>query len=335
VYKHTDSSSVISLEKFMFARNALLSAITAISILSLSGLNIAHAQGNSQNAMGNPQLNELEANHDADIAALQAELDAANVQVATLQAQVDALNAFDIAALQAQVDAMDAYNLALGTYVVVDDTTDPSRPVVQVVGANLQVINGLGAGSTGANGVGNLLVGYDEERHTGDSDCSWPQYTSELSCLSAGKVWARNHKSGSHYLVIGKKHNYSRDGGLVAGHLNTVNGIKASISGGFNNTASGTDSSVSGGSNNTASGHRSSVSGGYGNTASEEGSSVSGGRLNTAAEFQSSVSGGVTNTASGSYSSVSGGSNNTASGTGSSVSGGSNNTASTDNSHLP
>ena len=304
----------------MFARNALLSAITAIFILSLSGLNIAHAQGNPQNAQGNPQLNELEANHDADIAALQAELDAVNVQVATLQAQVD---------------AMDAYNLALGTYVVVDDTTDPSRPVVQVVGANLQVINGLGAGSTGANGVGNLLVGYDEERHTGDSNCSWPQYTSELSCLSAGKVWARNHKSGSHYVVIGNKHNYSRYGGLVAGHLNTVNGIKASISGGYNNTASGTDSSVSGGSNNTASGHRSSVSGGYGNTASEEGSSVSGGRLNTAAEFQSSVSGGVTNTASGSYSSVSGGSNNTASGTGSSVSGGFTNTADADNSHLP
>jgi hypothetical protein len=183
-------------------------------------------------------------------------------------------------------------------------------------GMNLQIVNGLGE-TDGVpdgeltilgevNGLGNLIIGYNEARDDGvDSD-----------------------KSGSHNLVVGSQHNYSSYGSLVAGLKNTTSGIFSTVSSGYGNTASGIISSVTGGEDHEASGDGSSVSGGQGNTASGEFSSVSGGFANTASANNSSVSGGGGNTASGIMSSVSGGGGNTASRDTSSVSGGSENTAS-------
>ncbi len=195
-------------------------------------------------------------------------------------------------------------------------------------GVNLHVRNGLGStdGSddlgnptnTEVNGLGNLIVGYDEEQSS-DSD-----------------------KTGSHNLVVGPRHNYSSIGGLIAGfhnethdlyssvsagRFNQAQGMLSSISGGINNVASGDDSSVCGGEENVAEGLRSTVSGGQENSAEGTNSSVSGGLENTASGYGSSVSGGEENEASGFRASVSGGRDNIASGYGSSVSGGDQTTA--------
>jgi hypothetical protein len=169
---------------------------------------------------------------------------------------------------------------------------------VTIEAANLHIVNGLGATNgypadlgqnnpslTVVNGLGNLIVGYNELRQDGTDD-----------------------RSGSHNIVVGLGHSFSSYGGLVAGERNSVSGVYASVSGGNGNTASGGWASVSGGASNTASGEFSSVSGGLIN-------STSGG-------FYCSVSGGAFNTASGGWASVSGGQNNTASGEGVSVSGG-------------
>jgi hypothetical protein len=153
-----------------------------------------------------------------------------------------------IAAMQAQIAMLEASAVpGLGTYVQVDVTTDPAKPVVRITAANLQIVNGTGTTSSVPNGVGNLLVGYDEARTSGDPVCSDGLYADESSCLSAGQVWGLVHKSGSHNVVIGREHNYSLYAGLVAGIRNTVNGRNASVSGGFLNTASGGESSISGG----------------------------------------------------------------------------------------
>jgi hypothetical protein len=199
-------------------------------------------------------------------------------------------------------------------------TFDDANNEVVISGANLRIVNGLGSTScTDAqgnpipncpNGLGNLIVGYNEERAPdGDS----------------------NIRTGSHNVVVGGQHNFSSFGGLVVGRFNEISGEFSSVSGGTVNTASGDFSSVSGGTMNTASGFFTSVSGGDLNTASGPGASVSGGRENTASSFNSSVSGGFQNTTSGdrsgSFASVSGGRDNTASGFASSVSGGSNWTA--------
>jgi hypothetical protein len=162
------------------------------------------------------------------------------------------------------------------------DFDDAANEVV-ITGANLRIVNGLGITDT-TNGVGNLIVGYNESRE-GSMECR----TAPTSC--------QDTRTGSHNIVVGQLHNFSSFGGLMAGRFNEISGQFASVSGGSFNTASGLDSSVSGGRLNTASAETATVSGGFRNTASGSGSSVSGGENNTASGDESSVSGGRNRTA--------------------------------------
>ncbi len=212
-----------------------------------------------------------------------------------------------VAGLQAQITAL---QVKLANMSVVGNT-------VIFSGVNVQVKSGSGATAGAVNGLGNLIVGYNES--SGDDH------------------------SGSHNLIIGPYHSYASYGGLVAGYNNSIIGNFSSVSGGSNNTASSNYASVSGGNSNTASGSSSSVSGGRYNDAGGDWSSVSGGggdaaaKGNTAFAHYSSVSAGENNLAGdpalidhtiGSTSSVSGGYDNTASGQLSSVTAGRNNAAS-------
>jgi len=120
---------------------------------------------------------------------------------------------------------------------------------------NLQVVSGSGVTNGVANGTGNLIIGYNELRTTG------------------------NDRSGSHMLVIGKENNYTVNsfGGMVVGQRNTTSARFATVSGGVINTASGNWSSIMGGENNQTSGDASSISGGTMNAAYADWSSISGG----------------------------------------------------------
>jgi hypothetical protein len=165
---------------------------------------------------------------------------------------------------------------------------------------NLQLVNGTGV--TGAvNGLGNLIIGYNEPGDTGHGQTPPPTET------------------GSHNLVIGRNDSFTSASGIVVGYSNTLSGPFAAAFGEFN-TASGPYSSVTGGTENVASGSDSSVSGGDGNTAM--GGSVSGGAGNTATALFSSVSGGRNNTTSAGASSILGGYQNETKGSTSTVSGG-------------
>jgi hypothetical protein len=170
--------------------------------------------------------------------------------------------------------------------------------------ANVHIRSGSGKTDGTVNGLGNLIVGYNELRTTG------------------------NYRTGSHNIIVGTKNNFNSFGGIVAGLNNELSGQYSSVTGGIYVEAAGFASSVSGGNKNIASGDYSSVTGGLSNTASHQYSSVSGGANNIASNYYSSISGGWYNVANGSFSSVSGGNSNTASGFDSSVSGGYSNTAS-------
>ncbi len=189
----------------------------------------------------------------------------------------------------------------------VEAITADGKPTVRFTGVNVQVVDGTGNspcsidGFENCNGLGNLIVGYNEDE--GESDA----------------------RSGSHNIVVGTDHDWTSYSGMVAGKRNTISGPYATATGGYGNTASNDWSSVSGGFQNTASGSASSVSGGIDNTAATSYSSVSGGADNTAGGPSSSVSGGYQNTASGFASSVSGGKENDAQGDRSSILGGDNN----------
>jgi trimeric autotransporter adhesin len=206
-------------------------------------------------------------------------------------------------------------------------TFDGATNEVAITGANLRIVNGLGTTET-TNGLGNLIVGYNEPR-------------SNITC-DPGVVNCKNTSTGSHNVVVGKEHNFSSFGGLVVGYQNEISGIFAtitagssntasgdysSISGGFQNKASGNGSSISGGGAGTASGFNSSIGGGDNNIASGHQAWIGGGDLNNASNAISSVCGGLANTASGRYATVSGGQENIASGESASVSGGHNRSA--------
>jgi hypothetical protein len=178
-------------------------------------------------------------------------------------------------------------------------------PEVVITGANLRLVNGLRATAT-TNGLGNLLVGYNESRQ-GD-----------------------NMRMGSHNVVVGQGHNFSSFGGLVVGRQNEISGAFAAVSGGFDNTASGASAAVSGGIFNRATGASAAVSGGFDNTASANATAVCGGQGNTASGESATVSGGQGNTASSANAAVSGGEANTASGFAAAVGGGRNHMAQRD-----
>lgn len=163
---------------------------------------------------------------------------------------------------------------------------------------NVHFRSGSGKTDGAVNGLGNLIIGYNE--------------------VAAEHI----KRTGSHNLVIGPEHAYASFGGLVVGRENTISAPYTSVSGGRLNTASGFAASVSGGSVNTASADFASVSGGKSNAAKGLNASVSGGISNTAQGEYASVSSGSDNVAGGFAASVSGGSGNAASGNYASISGG-------------
>lgn len=212
--------------------------------------------------------------------------------------------------------------MALNPYLTVDSTSDERGPMVTLDGINLQIVNGTGTTDGTANGLGNVIIGYDEKGGLSARFCSDGLYSDQTACETAGEVWGSSHKNGSHYLVIGKKNSYSQYAGIVSGIYNSSNRMYASVTGGMANRASGAYSSVTGGSSNNATGFRSSVTGGQNNKASGSFATIQGGMENSAEYSYSSIVGGVRNRVTGAFSTISGGGDNLVAGWYSSILGG-------------
>ena len=248
-----------------------------------------------------------------------------------------------------------------------------------IEGANVHVRSGAGSTSEGCSGqdfgcanrtgLGNLIIGYNEQRQVW-IDNAFPNYVPNQTSgaySNTGELCDADpefrddegfplcdRREGSHGLIVGRWNNNMGHANFVAGLLNDVGGHFVSViggqqnsatanysvvSGGLANRAHGFASSVSGGSHNITGqavglpfGRTASVSGGTFNVAEAENSSVTGGAGNLAAELNSSISGGEYNrTLQGGFSSaISGGSYNTASGERSSITGGQSRSADTD-----
>jgi len=181
---------------------------------------------------------------------------------------------------------------------------------------NVNIRNGLGSTGT-MNALGNLVVGYNELRTSG------------------------NVRTGSHAVVLGAQQNWSSYGNLVTGAGNTASGIHAvahgftniasgpyaTVSAGRYDTASAAYSSVSGGAYNGANGTDASILGGYANSVSGSHSTIAGGNLNVVSGDNSAILSGNRNKVTAHWASISGGGSNTASANGTSILGGGNNTA--------
>ncbi len=207
-----------------------------------------------------------------------------------------------------------------------------TNKTVRFTGVNVQIVNGMGATNgnpampylvnetvTGSNGLGNLIVGYDEPRLFGGFD-----------------------RTGSHNLVVGKEQTYSSYGGLVAGDANrvtapycsaaggydgTVSGLRSAILGGHENKTFGEGAAVVGGGYNEVAGHLGTAGGGAYNLVPGDYAQVCGGEMNRATGITSCVAGGVDVEAAGVSSTAVGGYGGTADNYASTVLGGENGTA--------
>ena len=247
--------------------------------------------------------------------------------IATLQGQV--------AVLQGQVTTLQQNNaLLLGPFVSVDHDSEKglAGPHITIQGANVHIQSGSGK-TVDSTGLGNLIIGYDED--------------------SLGPTSIDPNRNGSHNLIVGEDHQFTSSGGAVFGFSNSISTTGSTVTGGACNVAgsmafpnalgtpcneapdSSFDSSVSGGRFNTASGITASISGGEANASTGTDASVSGGEVNTASGSQSSVTGGNGNMATALDSSVSGGEGNEAAGQASSILGGSSVAVGTRDGHLP
>ncbi|MGM0564324.1 MAG: hypothetical protein ACQES2_08340 [Pseudomonadota bacterium] len=203
---------------------------------------------------------------------------------------------------------------------VVADDADPNEQRIVFEGVNLQLIDGAGKTAQQnyqSNGLGNLIVGYGGPRTLDagitNNVCSFGLYGDQASCEGAGEVWAADHRSGSHNIVVGYNNAYSRNGGLVVGQSNAITHVNT-VSFGALNTARGKNATVVGGRQNEAAARDSSVTAGRYGEATGVGSAVTGGFFNHASGLRSVVVGGDSNEAAGEESAVLGGKSNTEAG---------------------
>lgn len=208
----------------------------------------------------------------------------------------------DIDDLQARVAALEA--------LLADASLDEDGNLVihgsfTVDGGNLRVQDGTGAtySESGAgNGLGNVIIGYDEDN--GDE------------------------KSGSHNLVVGPYHSYAFAGNVVSGYDNTVSATAAAVLGGYGHYVGGDQSVAIGGTYATVSGYHSVSLGGNLNTVSGP-NSVSVGGFSTDLSGDNSVTvGGFDNTLTGENAAIVAGDHHHLSGAAGAVLGGSAHTVS-------
>ena len=303
----TEARLLAALEASEAANAALAARVTALEV----------------SIADHDQLLENNANHlaalDTTTSTLLVDVDTVTDGLADLTGEVDALDTRATADLEGlderlsigeagltSVSAWQAKVEPLFDYVTVDTSAD----TVTFEGANVLIQSGSGTTEGTVNGLGNLIVGYNESTSGG-------------------------LQTGSHNLIVGPEHVFVSYGAIVAGYSNRSDGAYASVLGGYSNAATGTSATVLGGYANNASGDYATVAGGGANDASGDYSSVLAGYGNAASASNSAVVAGDVNKATGGSAAVLGGYKNTASGFAATVYGGQSQTASTSYAYKP
>ena len=145
-------------------------------------------------------------------------------------------------------------------------------------GLNVRLDNGAGTTYGASNGLGNLILGYNESEG-GHRDAE-------------GNFMDGEVRIGSHNLVVGAGHTYGSNGSLLGGYNNSLFGQGSAILSGQASLATGTWSAILGGLDNRATATNTCISGGHSNTASGDRASVSGGLLNISSGIATSILGG-------------------------------------------
>jgi hypothetical protein len=149
--------------------------------------------------------------------------------VQQLQAEITQLKALQaqVTALQASVSALQHNSVqSIAPYVSVDFNVENGvkAPNITFHGANIHIVNGSGS-TASTNGLGNLIIGYDESSTT----------AIPASALAAGD------RGGSHNLVMGSGNKFTTwaSSGIVNGDANLLNAREGVILTGNGNRITG------------------------------------------------------------------------------------------------
>ena len=133
----------------------------------------------------------------SDLTTTQTDLTSANATIATLQtdlaAETTARIASDSTEANARVDADSVHDndisvILANSVLALDGLLSLSGgDTAQFDGVNVRITNGLGDTRT-INGLGNLVVGYDEPNLFGSETCSFGEYLDQPDCASGGGV---------------------------------------------------------------------------------------------------------------------------------------------------
>jgi len=262
----------------------------------------------AQQTGGLPSLSERVAVLEEMIGKLEARIEQNTATILQLQGDLTAERAARVAGDEALASALASLDARVGdletwgdffSLTTLDDGMGGPLTTVRLAGANLQVVNGTGTTDGPPNGLGNVVVGYNE--------------------LGRSPFDVR---TGSHMLVAGTRNSYSGYGGLVVGVGHLVSASYGTVAGGANNIVGGDFSAVYGGFAHIASGLGSVILGGQDNRASGLRATVVGGTRNEARGLYSSIGGGEGNFTLGQSSVIGGGYQNQAEGIRSVISGG-------------
>lgn len=244
--------------------SAALSSVLWLPVAALAQPALSSAQrlANLEAAVSalTQTVTTLQAENAAQATSISALQSALGQAVASSKTYADAAGASALASAKAYADTKDATALASAksysdgllvsakSYAdgkvapVADKLTHFSRNGNEVIitGANLNLRNGTGFTYQQLNGLGNLVVGYNESRASG------------------------NTRTGSHNVILGFNQNYSAAGAFMSGAVNNSSNHFASVIGGTGNTSGGIYSVVVGGYDNQATGGWSAVLGGQG-----------------------------------------------------------------------
>lgn len=247
-----------------------------------------------------------------------------------------------VAELQEQLDELEV--LVAGLFNRTSCmSASPGETVFE--GCNVHIRSGSGATDGEANGLGNLIVGYNEPKVPvteltcdgvifGVSCSSNADCDPEVQCLPSAQtggcdtgprqavcfsdeecddggtcvaLMGETPRSGSHNIVLGTMNSYESYGGIVNGNLNRITAPYASVIASSRSNATGDTSGVFGGRRGNASGSHAAICGGEDAWARGTYATVLGGTVNQAAGRHSTVTGGTRCSAIGGASSVSGG----------------------------
>lgn len=262
-------------------------------MLLLIALILVASAGNALAAPSPAELYVMIQELQALTTGMQTTINAQQATIASLSAQLGNVESRVAVNEHQLVDAFSVLNGAdfnlltqLAPYVSVDqnELNGVAGPHVIFSGVNVHFQSGSGETNGTPNGLGNVLIGYNEVPET----------------LLEGD------RGGSHNLIMGREHKFLSNDSILHGWGSTANAHAVAILGGDGTVVNSSYSVAAGGMNNTINSHGV-VLGGEFNVIDGNYSVIVGGQSNRTIGQRATVTGGHSNTASGNYSSVSGG----------------------------